>query len=179
MSGYTAFRQQAKFTGITTTAPRVQKLLYELFIDRGVGKDLTEQFYSALESVPEAVALLQGRVDKLKKTHALWLESLLRANYDEEYFDSRYRIGQVHVRVGVPPRFVSMIMSFLRLRGIEAIIHGLPNDAAPCAASWVMKLDLDLMAIEMAYHQTRLDRLSDVTGMAPALLENLIKISDS
>lgn len=178
MNGFEAFRQHADFNGLTTTTPRTHKLLYDLFITQGIGKQLTDQFYGALAGVPMAAALLEGRVDKLKKTHTDWIESLLRANYDESYFESRYRIGQIHVRVGVPPRFVSMIMSFLRRKGIEAILIGLPDDRAACAACWVGKLDLDLMAIEMAYHQTRLDRLSDVTGMAPALLENLIAISD-
>ena len=43
-----------------------------------------------------------SRVDALKQTHATWLAQLFAGPHDERYFDDRWRIGLVHVRVRVP-----------------------------------------------------------------------------
>ena len=42
------------------------------------------------------------------------------------------------------------------------------------SASLTRVLDLDLAIINLSYHEARLKRLSDVTGITRALLENLI-----
>ena len=45
-------------------------------------KEITEDFYRHLLSIPEAQAYLEGRVESLKATHTRWLEGLFSGSLD-------------------------------------------------------------------------------------------------
>ncbi len=46
---------------------------------------VTERFYTVLGSTPRTAAFIEGRVESLKKTHRLWLESLFTKPLDATY----------------------------------------------------------------------------------------------
>ncbi|MCA9695240.1 MAG: hypothetical protein KC636_37015 [Myxococcales bacterium] len=151
--------------------------LAPLFAERGAA--LTDAFYEKLLSVPETAAIIEGRVDALKQTHARWMAGLFSGDYGEEYFQSRFRIGLVHAKVGVLPRFCECVISVLRT-GAHRIMAETIGDCAELSRSYqsvVRVLDLDLMIINLAYEGERLDRLSKFTGMSRKLLERCISRS--
>jgi hypothetical protein len=72
---------------------------------------IVEDFYGALEPVPEFQALVQGRgqINHLKMTQRNYLLSMGQAFDTPDYFESRLRVGAAHERAGVS---LSLYQSF-------------------------------------------------------------------
>lgn len=148
--------------------------------DRHGGK-MTDQFYEVLARTPATAKQIEGRVDALKATHGRWMGELFAGDYGDAYFESRMRIGNTHVRIGLAQQWVEGVMNHLRTAGQE-IIYGEVADvhrAAELVGSYLRILDLDLMLINDAFANQKLDqnlaRLASFTGMSRKLLENCIK----
>lgn len=140
------------------------------------GARITDDFYEVLARFPETAALVEGRVDALKVTHIRWMSGLFTGVYDAGYFDNRIRIGMAHVRIGLPPWYVEGVMDMIRVEGLKAIAAAFPDvqELAALYGSLVKILDLDLMVINLAYAEERLDRVTTFTGMSRKLIENVI-----
>ncbi len=143
------------------------------------GASLTDRFYEKLGEVPVTAALIEGRVEGLKKTHAVWMGELFAGDYGEAYFERRWKIGLTHVRVNVPPHYVEAVISFLRSES-ELLLVAELQDAELVAkrhSSLIKLLDMDLMIINLAYAAERVDRLCNFTGMSKKLIERCIEQS--
>ena len=141
------------------------------------GAALTDAFYSSLQALPATAAILEGRVDALKATHAAWMRTLFAGEYGRPFFDQQYRIGQVHVTQNINPEFVEGVMNVLRIGGRHAIHAewGPTTESLEAHDSLVKLLDLCLMTINLAYADERLERISAFTGMSRKLIENCVK----
>jgi hypothetical protein len=140
------------------------------------GRAITDDFYTRLEKMPETAALIAGRVEALKLTHVRWMGELFAGEYDGPYLESRWKIGLVHVRIGLGPHWVEAVVSYLRAAAIELIKSKIADKALQAAytQSVVRILDLDLMVINLAYGEERLERLSLFTGMSRKLIERCV-----
>lgn len=141
------------------------------------GRGITDRFYANIATDPTTAAQIEGRVDALKATHGVWMMELFSGDYGEAYFERRKRIGEAHVRIGLPPQFVEGVMSAIRGEG-EAAIHAEIADKAEASAkvkSLMKILDLDLIVINLAYSEERIELMCKITGMRRNLIENLIK----
>ena len=159
------YHEMKRFIGFTDADAARLTGLGPLFAE--VGGGVTDRFYTVLSQFPETAAMIEGRVDLLKATHARWMT----------YATGRLSIGRTHVRVGLDPSYVDGVMSMLRQEGVSAIsaARAGTGDAAEHICSYIRILDLDLFIINFAYSEERLDRLSRFTGMKRALIENLIR----
>lgn len=167
MKGFIGF-DEADVANLTKLAPVFAKH----------GPTITDQFYTTLEQYPETARLIAGRVDTLKATHHRWMGELFLGEYGDAYFQNRVRIGQAHVRIKLDPFFVEGVMSFLRTAGLLVLREEIkdPDEASQLATSFLKILDLDLLVINMAYGDDRLDRLTKFTGMSRKLLERCVSM---
>lgn len=143
------------------------------------GPRITDHFYETLGAVEETAKIIEGRVEALKKTHKQYMVELTGGDYGEAYFERRSRIGQVHVVMGIDPRFVEGVMSTIRVGMLEAMAGEIADSAelAAKSGSFIKLCDIDLAIINMAYAEERLDRFSEFTGMSRRLIENVIKMN--
>lgn len=142
------------------------------------GGAITDHFYASLARYPDTLKMIDGRVDALKATHKAWMAGLVGGDYGRTYFDSRWRIGLAHVRIGLDPFWVESVMSLIRTHMTAAIESegGDPATVSRRTRAFTKVCDLDLLIINLSYGEDRLDRLSEFTGMKRALIENIIKI---
>ncbi|MEZ4451812.1 MAG: protoglobin domain-containing protein [Nannocystaceae bacterium] len=140
------------------------------------GGALTDAFYERLAGQPETAALIAGRVDALKATHAGWMAGLFAGEYGDDYYRDRARIGLAHVRAGIPPWWVEAVFAFLHSAAVDLLAEAIADPAERCAAerSLLKILDLDQMVINLAYGEERLHRLCEFTGMSRKLLERCV-----
>lgn len=138
---------------------------------------ITDEFYAAILREPETAAFVEGRVEGLKKTHARWFEELFSGNYDASYFENRWRIGMVHVRIGLSPRWVDLVMTHIHEQVLATLYRLLGPEGVQAHRSIARLLELDRAIIQLAYDEDRLDRLSEFTGMKRALIENVVRIA--
>ncbi len=174
MSNPQVYQELKKFIGFTDTDGANLSALAPIFAESGHA--ITDTFYAKLEQNPETAALIAGRVAALKATHNRWMTELFAGDYGDTYLENRWKIGLVHVRVGVSPHWVEAVVSFLRAAAIELIEQKIADKAqqADYAQSVVRILDLDLMIINLAYGEERLERLSMFTGMSRKLIERCV-----
>ena len=174
MSNPQVFQELKKFIGFDDTDAANLHALAPIFA--ASGHAITDDFYKKLELNPETAALIAGRVDSLKATHNRWMTELFAGDYGDVYLENRWKIGLVHVRVGISPHWVEAVVSFLRASAIELIEQKIADKAlqSDYAQSVVRILDLDLMIINLAYGEERLERLSQFTGMSRKLIERCV-----
>lgn len=78
---------------------------------------LLDDFYGRVLNDADARAVLRDErmVDSLRESLRHWARSLLEPPYDDAYVQKRARIGQRHVQVGLPQRFMPLAMNAMRI----------------------------------------------------------------
>ncbi|MGO9818174.1 MAG: protoglobin domain-containing protein [Acidocella sp.] len=102
---------------------------------------LTERLYQMLEADPQMAALIAGRVETLKRTQLIWLESLFAGDYGPNFIRRQENIGKAHLRAGVRPVFFATSMAFLRSAFPPALRACVPDtQTAEAAAAAALRL---------------------------------------
>ncbi len=130
-------------------------------------QELTDRFYESLQDDPQTAPYLEGRLDMLKKTHVAWMKELFAGDYGEDFIRRQEKIGDVHVRVRVPPLFVAASMSFLR-GALPKIISEQVHDtkiADKGIVSILQLLDLCQYLIDRSYNHSLMDNLGISQGL--------------
>jgi uncharacterized membrane protein (DUF373 family) len=91
--------------------------------------NLTGYFMEYLFTIPETerIILHHSSKDRLEAFHRQWFRTLFQGEYDEEYLSVLKRVGQAHVRVGLPVHYVNAAMSHVR-HAIQHMIHDTFSD---------------------------------------------------
>jgi PAS domain S-box-containing protein len=137
---------------------------------------LADEFYAAIRLHPAALAVLRDEA-QARRLHAslqIWLGELLSGTYDEAYVVRHWRIGQAHVRVGLPQHYMVTAM-----RRIEESLRDLAADAfhadakkleeASLAIGRVCGLDLAIMLD--SYRRDLLERAARLQALERDALE--------
>lgn len=77
---------------------------------------IAQEFYERIREHEDAHAVFTGeeQIRRLQRSLVAWLERILGGVYDEAYFQQTWRIGQVHVKVGLPQRYMFTAMALVR-----------------------------------------------------------------
>ena len=77
---------------------------------------IAQEFYERIREHEGAHAVLTGedQIARLQGSLVRWLDGLFGGVYDEEYFAHTERIGRVHVKVGLPQRYMFTAMALIR-----------------------------------------------------------------
>jgi signal transduction histidine kinase len=129
-------------------------------------------FYDRILSHEEARTVLVGgesQVGHLKVTLKAWLDTLLSGPWDEAYWERRYAIGRVHVRIGLPQHYMFGAMNVVRgelARIAWAGFHHDPDALEGVRTALGKVIDLELAIMLNTYRddllaqQARVERLS-------------------
>ena len=130
------------------------------------GSALAETFYAALDRMPETKAVLDESSDRRMRLHQTlieWYTQIFSGQYDEAYANRRYIIGLVHVKVGIPPRFVVGLMENVYRFSARQLIGSHSQLNGPLGAyidSLTKMLSIDLAFIEQSFAETSLRSMS-------------------
>jgi len=93
------------FLGITDADAEILRQLQPVFASQA--EALVERFYQHLFGFPETARLLQdpALVARLKEAQKRHFSTLLDANWDRPFLDSRRRVGQAHAETGLGPQY--------------------------------------------------------------------------
>ncbi len=98
-------------------------------------------------------------IEKHKAKVKQWLIRLFEGDYNEEYLRSLYRIGEIHVKIGLPGHYVNSSMSFVR-----RFCHKVLTDEFGCSKQRdviinsidkILDLNLDVMTISYREQELR------------------------
>ena len=114
---------------------------------------LANEFYERIREHEDAHAVLAGEAQilRLQRSMVAWLRRIFSGPWDAAYIAQSVAIGQVHIRVGVPPRFVCSAMNLLRV-GLTRIAEETRGDDERLLAAIHQVLDLELATMIESYH---------------------------
>ncbi|MBK6849104.1 MAG: hypothetical protein IPG96_16755 [Proteobacteria bacterium] len=149
---------------------------------------ISNEFYGHLARFPEAAKVFDGpeQIQRLKHTLVDWLELLLTGPWDTAYAEKRLRIGAVHVRIGLPQRYMFGAMAIIR-SSLSALAGRVPvsedhRRAMLRAIDLVLDLELAIMLESYAtahegqvrqMERLRSEKLSALGTMAAGLAHEI------
>lgn len=144
--------------------------------------DFVEALYNYLLPIAEARIFLQDQavVERHKRHLTGWYVRLFSGDYDAAYFANLVRVGETHVRIGLPTHFVNSTLSFIRRfisSRIEAHFKG-RDDLFLLIASCEKILDLNLDVFTGAYLEEEMIAYSTVSKLKLRLIGVAKKVSD-
>src|SRR5262245_40898918 len=77
---------------------------------------IAREFYERAREHEDAQAVFTGeeQVTRLRRSLEAWMNRLLSGPHDEAYFEETAKIGRIHVRVGLPQRYMFGAMALIR-----------------------------------------------------------------
>lgn len=147
----------------------------------GWGKEIAPQmadiFYDYLGKDEEMSAILnaqEGRIHRLRQTFVDWFQEMFTGldGWGKAYAERRWKIGLVHVRVGIGPQHVVPAMAVV----VNAVRQKLRQEGQPEALGDALgKICMvDLAFIEQAYFEVSSQAVLQETGWTQALFQRLI-----
>jgi PAS domain S-box-containing protein len=131
---------------------------------------IADEFYALIRLHEGAFAVLRDEA-QARRLHAslqVWLDELLSGPYDEAYVARHGRIGQVHVRVGLPQHYMVTAMSRVRgsLRDLSRRLFSKdPTAEARCGAAIEHICDIDLAIMLESYRRDLDARIARVRAL--------------
>ncbi len=123
---------------------------------------IAQQFYDKIREHGEAHAVFtsEEQIARLQKSLVRWLHRFLGGTYDAAYYELTAHIGEVHVRVGLPQRYMFTAMALIRLELVALIEARVPAPhIAATKAALHKAIDLELAVMLEAYRSAYLARL--------------------
>ncbi|MEX0679163.1 MAG: protoglobin domain-containing protein [Pirellulales bacterium] len=144
-----------------------------------------EAFYRHLFAFDETARFLQdpALVARLKQAQQAHLESMLEAEWDDDYVNRRHRVGDAHAQVGISPTiFLGAYNQYLQfcLRELSAHLEGPALDCAQQMLSLQKAVFLDVgLTLEAYFKQatSNLRRALDLVYQANAELRQFAQFT--
>ncbi len=144
---------------------------------------IAEHFYARLREHENAHNVFSGpeQVQRLKGTLQMWLATLLVGPWDDAYFERRSRIGRMHVRIGLPQRYMFAAMNLIRseLVTIAEQISFEDSGRAPPVMALHKILDIELAIMLETYTESSLRSVQDSERERRADVEHKLELSEA
>lgn len=142
-----------------------------------IAPEMADHFYAYLGRDEEMNAILhtgEGRIHRLRETFIEWFHEMFTGmdDWGHDYADRRWKIGLVHVRIGIGPQHVVPAMA--------TVIHEVGKRLQTDGKSQSLKDSLsricmiDLAFIEQAYVEVSSAAVLRETGWTEGLFRRLI-----
>jgi PAS domain S-box-containing protein len=109
---------------------------------------IAAEFYDRIREHEQAHEVFTGeeQVERLKRSLVRWMDRVCSGTYDEAYYAETANIGHVHVRVGLPQRYMFTAMALIRI-AFEAIADrmGERGPGVRDAVGRILSLELAIM----------------------------------
>jgi PAS domain S-box-containing protein len=160
---------------MVTSETRFQELLRYVRLDAADAKRLLQfgdlarpdwprvaaAFYDRIREHEPAHAVItsEEQIERLQATLIEWLDRVCSGSYDEPYREQTAKIGRVHVRIGLPQRYMFTAMAVVRVELLRIADRELGADAGPTREAIVRILDLELAVMLEAYEAAFVERI--------------------
>lgn len=142
-----------------------------------IASDMADHFYSYMGRDEEMSAILnasEGRIHRLRETFVEWFHEMFTGmdDWGNAYADRRWRIGLVHVRIGIGPQHVVPAMAtVVQEVGKRLKADGKSQELQEALGRVCM---IDLAFIEQAYIEVSSAAVLRETGWTEGLFRRLI-----
>ncbi len=142
-----------------------------------IAPEMADYFYEYLGRDAEMNAILndsEGRIHRLRETFVAWFHEMFTGmdSWGNDYAERRWRIGLIHVRIGIGPQHVVPAMAVVvHEAGKRALADGKDQQLRDALSKICM---VDLAFIEQAYIEVSAAAVLKETGWSEGLFRRLI-----
>jgi hypothetical protein len=142
-----------------------------------IAPEMADYFYAYLGRDPEMSAILnesEDRIHRLRETFVDWFHEMFTGmdDWGNAYADRRWRIGLIHVRIGIGPQHVVPAMAVVvQEAGKRAAADGQDQQLRDALSKICM---IDLAFIEQAYIEVSSAAVLKETGWSEGLFRRLV-----
>jgi hypothetical protein len=124
---------------------------------------LLDAFYGRLLNHRNTAEYLErASMERLHSAVSDWFADIFSGKYDEAYTQKRLKIGQVHVRIGLPVRYPLAMLDVIMPFGEQ--VAKTSSQPAKALAAFRKVLALDIAIFNQAYEDNQLKHLSELVG---------------
>ena len=128
---------------------------------------ISDEFYERIREHADAHAVFTGeeQILRLQRSLVRWMNRLCVGKRDEAYFGETAQVGRVHVKVGLPQRYVFTAMALIQSAFMRIASREMGEASAAACETIARALDLELAIMLDTYHEDfvarvrRIDRL--------------------
>jgi hypothetical protein len=142
-----------------------------------IASEMADHFYTYLGRDAEMATILkakEGRMHHLHQTFIQWFQEMFTGmdDWGSAYAERRWRIGLVHVQIGIGPQHVVPAMAaVVQEVGKRVIADGKPEELREALSRICM---IDLAFIEQAYVEVSAAAVLKETGWTEGLFKRLV-----
>ncbi|MDA0674238.1 MAG: protoglobin domain-containing protein [Cyanobacteria bacterium] len=142
-----------------------------------IAPDMADAFYDYLgrdEEMSQILNATDGRIHRLRETFIEWFHEMFTGmdDWGDNYADRRWRIGLIHVRVGIGPQHVVPAMATVMAKvGDRLKTDDQADDLRDALSRSCM---VDLAFIEQAYIEATSTAVLRETGWTEGLFRRLV-----
>jgi PAS domain S-box-containing protein len=141
---------------------------------------ISDEFYERIREHEGAHEVFTGeeQIQRLKRSLVRWMQRLCDGPHDESYYVERAKIGRVHVKIGLPQRYMLTAMALIRAE-FESLTDEMPAEGGKRARHALARaLDLELAIMLETYREDFVARLQRVERIETQRLERALAQSE-
>ncbi|MCK9257699.1 MAG: protoglobin domain-containing protein [Sulfurospirillaceae bacterium] len=108
-----------------------------------------------------------------------WFENLFSGNYDLQYFNYLYKIGEIHVRIGLPTHYVNAAFNFVRTFIVKQIHQSKYDEKLKYRQIQAVEkiIDMNLDTLTSSYREEELSKFLALSQFERTILGGLKKFN--
>lgn len=176
MKQYTTLKSHYKFTDeeaviLKNLQPRMEELA-DKFID---------EFYDYIWGFGTTAQFLKNKdiIAHHRKKIKEWFVNLFCGHYDMPYFLYLYKIGEVHVKIGLPTHYVNAAFTFVRTFVLQSIEDNFINKEQHVKEIKAVEkiIDMNLDVLTSSYREEELSKFLSLSKIEKNILTGLKKFN--
>ncbi len=175
-NNYSAVKQHYRFTKEDENLLLEMKPTLEPHVE-----EFIEGFYEFIWSFGKTAEYLKDQevIVRHRGKISQWYLDLFSGKYDIIYFSKLYKIGEIHVKLGLPTHYVNAAFNYVRVFSLEKISKQFTNQPNLSLRLRAIEkvLDINLDILTSSYREEEIGRFLSLSRIEKNLLGTLKKIS--
>lgn len=176
MQHHESLKEHYKFTKeeallLQTLQPRMSEL----------AEDFINEFYDYIWGFGSTAKFLKNQqiIDYHRSKIKAWFVNLFCGKYDLPYFTYLYKIGEIHVRIGLPTHYVNSAFTFVRTFIIKNIQENEQDEVkrAQLIVATEKIIDMNLDTLTSSYREEELSKFLSLSRFEKTILGGLKKFN--
>ncbi|MFA5453759.1 MAG: protoglobin domain-containing protein [Sulfurimonas sp.] len=146
-----------------------------------VAEDFINEFYDYIWGFGSTAKFLKNQqiIDYHRSKIKAWFVNLFCGKYDLPYFTYLYKIGEIHVRIGLPTHYVNSAFTFVRTFIIKNIQENEQDEAkrAQLIVASEKIIDMNLDTLTSSYREEELSKFLSLSRFEKTILSGLKKFN--
>ncbi len=146
-----------------------------------ISERFINEFYDYIWGFGSTAKFLKNQkiIDYHRSKIKAWFVNLFCGKYDLQYFMYLYKIGEIHVRIGLPTHYVNSAFTFVRTFIIKSIQESVEDEESRLIAIKAAEkiVDINLDTLTSSYREEELSKFLSLSNFEKTILGGLKKFN--